>query len=242
MKGFRVAREAPTWRHVAATLLQTAVFWTVFLLLLPWLVRAAERHLGLPPLELPGEAWLGGALFAAASALGLSTGLWMAVHGRGTPLPLASARTFVVSGPYRVVRNPMALAGITQGFAVGIWTGSAAVALYALAGAVMWHLLARPPEERDLAARFGAPFERYRRAVPLWLPRLGPRAVERAAAAAAMLTAVALPATAADLATGWRRLPFAVALALLAVQLAGRSRANATSSGQNAVKSDSSPT
>jgi protein-S-isoprenylcysteine O-methyltransferase Ste14 len=241
MKAFRVARTAPTWRHVVATLLQTAGFWTLFLAVLPALLVASERRLGLPPLALPGHRWLGGALFVAASALGLTTGVVMAVLGRGTPLPLATARELVRRGPYRRLRNPMALAGITQGFAVGLWCDSVLVALYALAGAVLWHGAARPAEERDLAARFGDAFGDYRRAVPLWLPRLGGRAVERALAGALALGAAALLTTAADRTAAWQRLPFGLALLLLAAQLASSARVNATNAGQNAAKSSSSP-
>ncbi|MBL9077758.1 MAG: isoprenylcysteine carboxylmethyltransferase family protein [Planctomycetes bacterium] len=240
MRCFRVARTAPTWRHVAVTLLQTAVFWTTFLVLLPIAVLAVERQIGLPPLGLPHHRALGATLFTAASVLGLSTGICMAVRGRGTPLPLATARDLVVSGPYRLVRNPMAIAGIAQGVAVGLWCDSGLVALYALAGAVLWHIVVRPPEERDLQARFGAPFAAYRQNTPLWLPRLGGRGTDRVLLAALAAGAVALPTTAATLGTVWQRTPFAAALALLALHLATSSRANATSSGQNAAKSPSS--
>ena len=41
----------------------------------------------------------------------------MAVTGRGTPLPFDAARDLVVSGPYRLVRNPMVVAGLTQSLA-----------------------------------------------------------------------------------------------------------------------------
>jgi protein-S-isoprenylcysteine O-methyltransferase Ste14 len=43
-----------------------------------------------------------------------------------------------------------------------------------LAGAAVWQLVLRPVEERDLALRFGAAYERYRRAVGCWRPRLTP--------------------------------------------------------------------
>jgi protein-S-isoprenylcysteine O-methyltransferase Ste14 len=170
---FRPATAAPTWRHVLATLLQTTVFWTVFLFVLPWLVALGERTLGVPPLPLP-PPWprnLGVALFALGGALGLWSGITMAVRGRGTPLPLATARELVVAGPYRVVRNPMALGGIAQGVATGLWLQSGTVVAYALAGAVLWHVCVRPAEERDLELRFGAAFRAYRDRVPLWLPR-----------------------------------------------------------------------
>lgn len=65
-----------------------------------------------------------------------------------------------------------AVAGIGQGIAVGLLGQSWLVIAYALAGAVLWHLLVRPEEEGDLAARFGADYARYRAQVRCWVPRL----------------------------------------------------------------------
>lgn len=170
-------REAPE-RSALGNLLHTAgqivVFWSFFLALLPWLIRLVEDAVGI---ERLGATWLwpaGAGLFLAASALGLWSGITMAILGSGTPLPLSCARKLVLVGPYRHVRNPMALAGITQGFAVGVGTGSLATMAYALAGAFVWNSIARPPEEADLVRRFGEDFERYRRAVRCWWPRLTP--------------------------------------------------------------------
>jgi len=172
MKLFRVANEASIARHVAVTTVQIVLFWTTFLVLLPWLVVSLERVAALPPLGLANARTIGAVVFSLASLLGLASGMTMAVTGRGTPLPCATARDLVHSGPYRVLRNPMALAGIVQGLGVGLWLDSTAVVLYALAGAVGWHVLVRPAEERDLAARFGAAYLAYRDRFPLWLPRL----------------------------------------------------------------------
>ena len=95
----------------------------------------------------------------------------MAVYGRGTPLPTASAPRLVVRGPYRWVRNPMALGGILQGVAIGLCAASFTVIAYSLCGAVLWHLLVRPEEEADLRERFGEDYERYQQQVALWIPR-----------------------------------------------------------------------
>lgn len=172
----RRAAPAPTTWNVVKTLAQTVAFWGVFLLLLPRLVYAVET-------AVLGEAWrfagtasrsAGIVLFALFGTLGLSCGLLIAVRGHGTPLPLDAPRTLVVAGPYRFVRNPMAVAGIGQGLAVGLMLGSPAVLLYALAGAFVWHGVARPWEERDLVAWFGEPYLAYRRAVRCWWPRWRP--------------------------------------------------------------------
>jgi protein-S-isoprenylcysteine O-methyltransferase Ste14 len=97
----------------------------------------------------------------------------MVTHGRGTPLPSVTARRLVTSGPYSFVRNPMAVAGILQGLAVGLILGSWLVVAYALTGSIVWNTLARPYEEADLRERFGEEFEAYRRRVRCWIPGIG---------------------------------------------------------------------
>lgn len=170
----REARPA-NWRwNVAKTLTQTVAFWTVFLFLIPAGFLELESALGLDGWRFTGPAgtWVGVALFCVGGALGLTSGLVMAVRGGGTPLPADCARELVVSGPYRYLRNPMAVAGLTQGFAVGLILGSPTVILYAVAGGPVWHVFVRPWEEADLEARFGEPYRRYRARVRCWWPRL----------------------------------------------------------------------
>ena len=154
------------------TAIQAVVFWVVFLGAVPLGIRAVEVGAGFgswtPPSPLAAIAGI--LLFAAASTLSIASARVMAVHGEGTPLPLDPTRRLVVRGPYRHVRNPMAIAGIAQGVAVGILLGSWAVVAYALAGAVAWQVLVRPWEEADLRRRFGAAYEHYAAAVPCWLP------------------------------------------------------------------------
>jgi protein-S-isoprenylcysteine O-methyltransferase Ste14 len=168
---FREARAAgPGW-NVAKTMAQVVVFWGTLLFLFPWLITGAEARLGIA--GFPPQRWLGGALFAVASAVGLAAAYTMAVAGEGTPLPLDHPRRLVVRGPYGVVRNPMAVAGIAQGCAVGFFAGSYGVIAYSLSGALAWHFGIRPFEERHLRAKFGEAYEAYRRRVGLWIPRRG---------------------------------------------------------------------
>lgn len=219
MTWFRVAPEASTRQNVVTTLGQTAVFWFVFLWLLPALLVRISRALALPPIGIAaaGATPAAIALFTIASALGLTTGWCMAALGRGTPLPLRTARELVTAGPYRWVRNPMALAGIAQGFAVGLWRDDVLVAHCALLGAWLWHVGVRGFEEADLEARFGAPFRAYRGRVPLWVPRFLSRPVEGILGAASAAAAIGL--LAANLHAGAdliARSPFIVLAALLA--------------------------
>ncbi|MEL6445756.1 MAG: isoprenylcysteine carboxylmethyltransferase family protein [Bacteroidota bacterium] len=166
---FQEAKEASAAWNLAKTALQTSVFWAVLLFLVPGLLVCIEAMLGVP--SFAPQRGGGVAVFVVASALGLWSGATMAVVGQGTPLPLDTARKLVIRGPYAWVRNPMAVAGLTQGAGVGLVLGSWGVLLYVLAGGLLWHTLVRPVEEADLAARFGASFEQYRRAVRCWWPR-----------------------------------------------------------------------
>jgi protein-S-isoprenylcysteine O-methyltransferase Ste14 len=81
-------------------------------------------------------------------------------------------------GIYSFVRNPMAISGIGQGLAVGLFLGSPLVLLYALMGGAIWQMIFRPLEEDDLLKNFGADYEEYQKNVRCWIPRLRPYQIE----------------------------------------------------------------
>jgi len=169
---FRAARSTAARDNVGRTGAQIAVFWGLFLVVIPVVIAAIEQRWGLQ-LAAPAAVRVAGAvILVAASALGIWSALAMSLRGEGTPLPSAMAHRLVVTGPYRYVRNPMALAGIAQGVAVGLMLGSWLVVLYALSGSLFWNRIVRPLEEADLQARFGAEFAAYRDRVACWIPRL----------------------------------------------------------------------
>jgi protein-S-isoprenylcysteine O-methyltransferase Ste14 len=62
----------------------------------------------------------------------------------------------------------MAISGVGQGLAVGLFLGSPLVLIYALMGGLIWQLIFRPLEEDNLQARFGSDYEDYRREVKCW--------------------------------------------------------------------------
>lgn len=170
----RTSRPGPIWWVIAKTTAQTLVFWFVFLFLIPLGIYLLEEKLGLQwwPFDAVGSMLTGSILFALGGLLGLTSGVVMAIYGKGTPLPADCAPELVIVGPYRYVRNPMAIAGLAQGIAVGIALGSPWVIVYALLGGPMWNVLVRPWEEADLEARFGETYRRYREQVCCWTPRL----------------------------------------------------------------------
>lgn len=153
------------------TFAQTVIFWSVFLWILPNGIVELESRLGWNAFVHTGQFFLSISLLVGASLLGAWSGITMAIVGDGTPLPTAAAPKLVVRGPYRFVRNPMALAGITQGVAVGWWMGSSSVIAYSIVGAFVWHWFVHPVEETDLMVRFGDGYVRYKEVVGLWVPR-----------------------------------------------------------------------
>lgn len=171
----RPATESSTSRYLFRTSIQIVFFWGFFLGVLPWAVAELESRWSLrwPPLSSPGIATTGWILFATLGFIGLWSAAEMGLRGGGTPLPSEAARRLVTTGPYSVVRNPMAVAGILQGIAIGLVHGSWLAVAYALTGSVVWNTLARPYEEADLLARFGSAYEDYRGRVWCWIPSVG---------------------------------------------------------------------
>jgi protein-S-isoprenylcysteine O-methyltransferase Ste14 len=156
------------------TAIQLIFFWVIFLAVIPRRIRALERSLGVPSLPAPQPTGAPWALFGLASGLGLASAYAMSTHGDGTPLPVDCARRLVVAGPYRFVRNPMAIAGLTQGACVGWALRSPLTLLYVAIGGALWDALVRPAEEIDLAQRFGAEYQDYQRQVRCWVPARRP--------------------------------------------------------------------
>lgn len=158
--------------HLAVTTAQILMFWSLFLGAIPLVLTFLEERWGLMMMPFPSIAVPAGVVvLVLASALGLWSAVAMSTRGGGTPLPAAMPNRLVVAGPYRFVRNPMAVAGIVQGVAVGLILSSWLVIAYAIAGSLLWNFVVRPLEEADLEARFGDEYRRYRSAVRCWWPR-----------------------------------------------------------------------
>lgn len=169
---FRVATPARARGHLGRTGAQIVLFWGLFLAVIPLVIAALEHRWQLQ-LPMPLGVRIGGAgILLAASALGIWSAITMSAKGEGTPLPSEMPRRLVIAGPYRFVRNPMAVAGIAQGVAVGLITESWLVVLYALCGSLVWNWVIRPLEEADLRARFGAEFADYCARVSCWVSRV----------------------------------------------------------------------
>jgi protein-S-isoprenylcysteine O-methyltransferase Ste14 len=92
------------------------------------------------------------------------------VYGEGTLALWDHPKKLVVLGPYRYVRNPIAIGLITALWGMSLIFNSFPILYWSLlywAGTQLW-LIYR--EEPGLAARFGEVYDRYKEEVPRWIP------------------------------------------------------------------------
>jgi len=149
---------------------------------LGWLIFPAT-FLGVVPWWL--HRWIDGP-FVWRGTLGQWVGFWLIlnglglvgwcvnlfnVEGRGTPVPWDPPRRFVARGPYRFVRNPMALgAFVTLAGEAALYQSWVVASYLGLAMALMAAFV-RVVEEPGLRRRFGGSYLAYQRQVPRWIPR-----------------------------------------------------------------------
>ncbi len=115
------------------------------------------------------------ALGVIVVVLGLSLALWcvlvFAVVGRGTPFPFDPPRRLVVRGPYRFVRNPMAIGVGSALIGAALFFASWRIAAVAGVFFLIIHLFVVLYEEPTLRRTFGDDYAAYCDAVRRWWPR-----------------------------------------------------------------------
>jgi len=139
-----------------------------FLLLIPYLLVIAEG-----PVQAPLGVWtdyLGLLISALGICIYLGAMVAFLTRGKGTPSPTAPPVHFVVSGPYRYVRNPMYLSGMILLLGEAIYFRSACLQVYMGVFSAAFHTFVVRYEEPHLRQRFGAEYERYLASVPRWGP------------------------------------------------------------------------
>jgi protein-S-isoprenylcysteine O-methyltransferase Ste14 len=167
-RGIRPSTTESTAALWIKSLLNAALFFLVFMIVLPWL-----SHWALPS-RLPLPFWprtlVGGTLILAGVALWIVCLDVFSRRGSGTPFPLDAPRKLVTSGPYAIVRNPIMTGELAVIWGEAILVSSLGVWLYAVLITVAAHLAVVLIEEPELRQRFGDAYEEYCRRVPRWLP------------------------------------------------------------------------
>lgn len=104
---FKVSKKSNNFIYLVKTFLYASLLWLVFLYIILLKLSGFERTLGISLINISKA--LSWSLFLLASFGILYTAYAMAIEGKGTPLPLDTARELVVKGPYKYVRTPWQL-------------------------------------------------------------------------------------------------------------------------------------
>jgi len=152
--------------------IRTVFYAAGFVLLWGWLasgVRGYDARLNIA--LSPAWRLVGVVVMAAGAVIVLACLASFVVRGQGTPAPFDPPVAFVPSGPYRYVRNPMYIGAALVLAGYGLWQRSAAIAIFALAFLLLFHIFVVLVEEPGLERRFGESYLAYKRSVRRWLPR-----------------------------------------------------------------------
>ena len=84
----------------------------------------------------------------------------------------AQESTLIDKGPFAVVRHPTYLAHTMMFAGIFFFTGVAAVGLLTVADFIVVNAVVIPLEEKELALRFGEPYQEYMQRVPRMIPRM----------------------------------------------------------------------
>jgi len=121
-----------------------------------------------------------GSLQKAFAVLFIALGIFLAgwtvltqiAVGKGTPVPVAPPKKLIVTGPYRLCRNPMQLGVIIYYLGVGTLLGSMEIGLAMfLLGLAIGGAYHKFVEEKELRLRFGEEYEEYRKKTPFLIPK-----------------------------------------------------------------------
>ena len=111
---------------------------------------------------------LGAALVVIGTLLAARSAALLAGRGRPKRGPQPA---FVIAGPYRRVRNPLAGGLLVAAAGLALLARSPALAVATALAAIASHAWIVGVEEPRLATRFGAAYAAYLRCVPRWMPR-----------------------------------------------------------------------
>ena len=111
--------------------------------------------------------------------IGAALALWTVysfIKARGSPVPLNPPKKLVTTGLYSQVRNPMVLGWIIMLFGVGILLNSISlIFIFTPLFLLLNVLYLKTIEEKEMEKKFGKQYLKYKKSVPMFIPRLGKR-------------------------------------------------------------------
>lgn len=121
-------------------------------------------------------------VFLISGILLLIFGLYLAVRtmvlfnnvGKGTLAPWAPPKNLVVEGPYCYVRNPMIIGVLLILISEYFLLNALPILWWAVLFFIINNIYFRIYEEKQLKKNFGEDYIKYKKNVPMWIPRLTP--------------------------------------------------------------------
>ncbi len=137
-----------------------------------WLDELLPVHLHL---SQPGNLFLSLLLLAIGATLALWT-VYSFIKARGSPVPLNPPKKLLITGLYSQIRNPMLLGWIIMLFGVGILLNSISLIFIFTPLFILLNVLyLKTIEEKEMEKKFGKEYLKYKRSVPMFIPRLSKR-------------------------------------------------------------------
>lgn len=160
-------------RTKVAKILPIFVFFFFFPTLLFWVPHTLlDKWLNLPAIPNPPvRRVVGGLMIITGVTFLLMTLKAQRDIGKGTPMPLMATQKLVVQKPYAWTRNPLAFGLLNLYFGISIFMGSLASLLVVLVFTTVILSYIKFVEEKELAQRYGAPYEDYKQHTPFLFPR-----------------------------------------------------------------------
>ena len=154
------------------TAARSLIYMTAFLGLWGWIALGVRRFDSALGLALPRAARPAGVvLMVLGGVLALVCVGTFVTLGRGTPAPFDPPTEVVARGPYKLVRNPMYIGGLSLLLGLGLSERSGSIVLLALLLSLFAHMGVVYLEEPDLEKRFGENYRSYKNAVNRWIPK-----------------------------------------------------------------------
>jgi len=124
------------------------------------------------PVSLPSWTAVAGIVLMGAGAILAFTCFGLFAEGGAlTPGPaFPDPGVFVSRGPYKYVRNPMSVGGLTVLVGWGLFHLSVSTLVLAVVMAGLMHLVVVYVEEPKLERRFGQSYRAYKSSVNRWIP------------------------------------------------------------------------
>jgi protein-S-isoprenylcysteine O-methyltransferase Ste14 len=91
---------------------------------------------------------------------------------QGTPIPFIATQVLLITGPFRLCRNPMVFGAILVYSGISILINSVSSLIFSSLFAIMLIVYIKLFEEEELEARFGEAYRVYKTSTPFIIPKL----------------------------------------------------------------------